>query len=321
MSFLKYLAKRLGTILFSVVVIIVLTYVLMWAAPGNFFDLQRFQTGSAASSNLTQAELEVLKKGFEEKYSLNKPLYEQIFNYLVSAAQFKFGPSFNYPNRTIEDMILTQLPVTLLLGVMAIAFAILIGIPLGVLAALKRNSWLDYLANFVAMAGQVIPGYVLALLLVLLFSVGLQWLPTSGWGGPETWVMPVFALSLGPLATIARFTRVSLLDTLGQDYIRTAYAKGGSRSTVILQHGLRNSLIPITSILGPSLAGIIGGSAVFIESYFRIPGIGYLFANAAQQRDYPLLVTATFVLALATMLLNMLVDIVYALLDPRIKLE
>jgi peptide/nickel transport system permease protein len=204
---------------------------------------------------------------------------------------------------------------------MAIALAIAMGIPLGILAALKRNSWIDYLANFTAMLGNVIPAYVLAVFLVILFSVTLHWLPTSGWGEIKHVFMPVFALSLGPMAAIARFTRVSLLDTLNQDYVRTAYAKGGTDSAVIRKHALRNSLIPITTIVGPSLASILGGSAVFVESQFRINGIGLLLVNAASQRDYPLAITATFMLALSTMILNLLVDIVYAVLDPRIKLE
>lgn len=321
MDFLKFLGKRIVTILLSIVVIITLTYGLTYLAPGKFFDMQRFQQGSAAQTNLTQEQIEILRKGFEEKYGINQPLWKQVVNYLGRAATFHFGPSYNNPSSSIESLLAKQFPVTLALGLMAIALAIVLGIPLGILAALKRNTWVDYLANFVAMLGNVIPAYVLAVFLVILFSVTLHWLPTSGWGEPKYAIMPVFALALGPMAAIARFTRASLLDSLNQDYVRTAYAKGGTDSTVIRKHALRNSLIPITTIVGPNLAAILGGSAVFVESQFRINGVGLLLVNAASQRDYPMAITATFVLALSTMVLNLLVDIVYAVLDPRIKLE
>jgi peptide/nickel transport system permease protein len=157
--------------------------------------------------------------------------------------------------------------------------------------------------------------------LVIIFCVVLKWLPTSGWGSPNQMILPVVALALQPLSVIARFTRVSLLDTLNQDYIRTAYAKGGTERTVILKHALRNSLIPVATVVGPQLAFILAGSAVFIEMVFRVPGIGALFVNAASVRDYPLLVTSTFVLSLTVMIMNLIVDLVYAVLDPRIKIQ
>jgi peptide/nickel transport system permease protein len=324
MGLLKYLGKRLVTIVFSVVVIVIITYCLMYAAPGNFFDIQRFQSQSNAmgyGSTMTQADIEMLRKGFEKKYGLDQPLWKQIANYLVGAVQWKFGPAFSNPSMTIEALIAQKFPVTLALGLMAIGLAILVGIPLGVIAALRRNTALDYGANFAAMVGQVIPAYTFAVIFIFLFSVALHWLPTSGWGKPREMILPVICLSLGPLGAIARFTRVSLLDTLSQDYVRTAYAKGGKERTVIVRHALRNSLIPIATILGPNLAFILAGSAVYIENQFRVPGIGQLFVNAAGYRDYPLIITATLVLTLTVMILNLLVDLVYALLDPRIKLE
>lgn len=189
------------------------------------------------------------------------------------------------------------------------------------LLAISSGPTSIYSATFLAMIGQVIPSYVIAVLLVIFFSVILGWLPTSGWGTPRQMVLPVIALALGPMAIIARFMRVSLLDTLNQDYIRTAYAKGGADRVVILRHALRNSLIPIVTVIGPQLAYILAGSAVFVENIFRVPGIGQLFIDAAGYRDYPLLVTSTFVLALTIMIMNLLVDIIYAVLDPRIKLE
>jgi peptide/nickel transport system permease protein len=321
MDLLKYIGKRLVTIAASIVVITIITYCLMYAAPGNFFDIQRFQVGAATSSSLSQQQTEILRRGFEKKYGLDQPLWKQIAVYLRDAARFKFGPSFYNPTMTIEDLIKEKFPVTLTLGLLAIALAIVVGIPLGILSALKRNTWIDYVTTFVSMAGQVIPAYVIAIFLVIVFCVVLQWLPTSGWGSLNQMILPVVAVALGPLSVIARFTRVSLLDTLNQDYIRTAYAKGGTHRTVILKHALRNSLIPVATVVGPSLAFILGGSAVYIESIFRVPGVGALFVNAAATRDYPLIVTSTLVLSLTVMIMNLVVDMVYALLDPRIKLQ
>jgi peptide/nickel transport system permease protein len=321
MAFIKYIGKRLLTIIFSLVIITIITYCLMHAAPGNFFDISRFQNMSDSQSTMNQENVEMLRRGFEQKYGLDQPLWKQILIYLKGAAIFKFGPAFSNPTTNIEDLIKEKFPVTFTLGLSAIILAILIGIPLGILAALKRNTWLDFGATFVAMTGQVIPSYVIAVLLIILFSVTLGWLPTSGWGTLKQMILPVFSLALGPMATIARFMRVSLLDTLNQDYIRTAYAKGGTERTVIIKHALRNSLIPIITVIGPTLAFILAGSAVFIENIFRVPGIGQLFINAAGFRDYPLLITSTFVLALTVMIINLVVDIIYALLDPRIKLQ
>lgn len=321
MAILKYVGKRLLTIAVSIVIITIITYALMYAAPGDFFDIQRFQMTGSTSAGLTQEQLEILRRGFEEKYGLDKPVWQQILIYLKGAIRFKFGPGFYQPTSNIEDLIKEKFPVTFTLSMLAVALAILLGIPLGILAALKRNTVVDYGANFLGMIGQLIPSYVVGIFFVALFSVKLGWLPSSGWGGLKQAIMPVVALSLLPLAAIVRFMRVSLLDTLNQDYIRTAYAKGGTERTVIMKHALRNSLIPIVTILGPQLAFLFAGSAVFIENMFRVPGLGQLFINAAYYRDYPLLVTSTFVLALTIMLMNLIVDIVYAVLDPRIKLQ
>ncbi len=324
MGVVKFIGKRLVTIVFSVVIIVIITYCLMYAAPGNFFDLQRFQSQSNAmayGSGMTQQDIEMLRKQFEKKYGIDQPLWKQILTYLEGAVQWKFGPAFSNPSNSIESLIAQKFPITLAMGLMAIGLAIILGIPLGVIAALRRNTALDYGANLVAMTGQVIPAYTFGIVFIIIFAVGLHWLPTSGWGKPREMILPVVCLALGPLGAIARFTRVSLLDTMNQDYVRTAFAKGGKDRTVIVRHALRNSLIPIATILGPNLAAILAGSAVYIENQFRVPGIGQLFVNAAGFRDYPLIVTSTLVLTLTVMILNLIVDLVYALLDPRIRLE
>ncbi|PMQ00773.1 MAG: peptide ABC transporter permease [Dictyoglomus sp. NZ13-RE01] len=320
MGILKYILRRLVTIAVSLVIIVIITYVLMWLAPGDFFNINAFQASAGKVSTLTPDQLQVLIKGFEEKYGLNVPLWKQILNYLWDAVRFKFGPSFSNPNMTIEEQIAMRFPVTFTLSILAMLFAILIGIPLGVIAALRRNTWIDYTSMFISMIGSILPQYLIGVLMVIIFSVYLKWLPTSGWGEPKQMVMPVITVGLGPLAIIARFMRASLLDILNQDYIRTAYAKGGKERTVIIRHALRNALIPIVTIIGPNLAFLLTGT-VYIENLFRVPGLGQLFVSAAAQRDYPLLVTSTFILALFVMVINLLVDVIYAFLDPRIKYE
>ena len=325
MDVLKYIGKRLVAILFSVVIVIIITYCLMYAAPGNFFDINRFQMGARSGAQggaaVNQKQIEILRKQFEARYGLDQPLWKQIYTYFINAIQFKFGPSFYNPSTNIEDLIAEKFPRTLGLGLMSVGLALLIGIPLGIAAALKRNTWIDYTSTFIAMIGQTIPAYVMGIFLVILFAVNLQWLPTSGWEGVRSWILPVVTLSLGPMCVIARFTRTSLLDTLGQDYIRTAHAKGGTNVQVITKHALHNSMIPVATVVGPSLANILAGSAVYIENQFRVPGVGQLFINALSWRDYPLIVTNTFILALFIMIMNLIVDLVYALLDPRIKLK
>jgi peptide/nickel transport system permease protein len=319
MGIVKYLARRLFTIAVSLCVIITITYVLMFLAPGNFFDINRFQN-AAQNTSLSTKQILILQKNFEKKYGLDQPLYKQIAIYLADAFRFKFGPSFANPTRTIEDMIREKFPVTLTLTFFSVCLAVFVGIPLGIVAALKRNTVVDYTAMTISMIGQVIPPFVIAVVLVYIFSITFNLLPTSGWEGSRYMVLPVIALAWMSIPSIARFMRSSLLDTLRQDYIRTAYAKGGTDRAVIFGHALRNSLIPIVTILGPQIAFLLVG-AVWIEVLFRIPGMGQLFVNAAMQRDYPLLITSTYMLALMVMGMNFIVDIVYAILDPRIKLK
>jgi len=324
MNILIYIGKRLLTIAFSMIVVIIITYCLMYAAPGNFFDIQRFQmSGTVGSfgSTVSQKDIEMLRKSFEQRYGVDQPLWKQIIVYLGNAVRFKFGPSFTNASMTIEELVAQKFPITLTLGLMSIGLALLIGIPLGIWAALKRNTWADYTATFFAMIGQTVPAYVMGVFLVMLFSIILHWLPTSGWDNWKSAILPVVTLALGPTAVIARLTRISLLDTLSQDYIRTAYAKGGTSQVVIIKHALRNSLIPVTTVLGPSLGNILAGTAIYIENQFRVPGIGRLFVEALGKRDYPLIITNAFILAFVIMFLNLIVDLIYAMLDPRIKLK
>lgn len=325
LNFLLFLVKRLAMMLISLVVIVSISYTLLYYAPGNYLDVQRAYSAMSSQMNPNSADYQRQRQLFEERYGLDKPLYAQIWTYVTKALTFKFGPSFQNPSVLIEDMVAERLPRTLLIVLLGIGLALVIGIPLGVIAGFRRNTWIDYVVTGLSMVGQVVPVYVLAVILILLFA-GQVWniLPNGGWSTPwpkpSQLVLPVLTLALGPVAGIARYTRNQVAETLGQEFIRTARSKGLPEQVVIMRHALRNSLIPVVTTTAPQIAFALVGS-VWIENIFRIPGIGQLFNTALQARDYPLMITSVVVLALGVMLANLLADIIYSLLDPRIKLE
>jgi peptide/nickel transport system permease protein len=324
LSLLTFLAKRFAMMAISLVVIIAISYTLLSKAPGNFMDTQRAMSTMSSMANTNSEAYQRQKAMFEERYGLDKPLYVQIWTYTKNAVTFKFGPSFQNPTVLIEDMVRERLPRTLTIVLLGIGLALLIGIPLGVMAGFRRNTWIDYLVTSFSMLGQVVPVYVLAIVMILLFA-GKVWniLPGGGWSTPfpkpQQLILPVLTLALGPIAGIARFTRNQVAETMGQEFIRTARSKGVPERVVILNHALRNSLIPVVTTTAPQIAYALVGS-VWIENIFRIPGIGQLFASALGARDYPLVITSTVVLALGVLLANLLADIIYSILDPRIKL-
>ena len=325
LSFLTFLLKRLAMMALSLVVIISISYTLLAKAPGNFMDSQRAMSVMSTMANQNSDTYRMQRAMFEERYGLDKPLYAQIWTYTKNAVTFNFGPSFQTPSVLIQDMVRERLPRTLTIVLLGLGLALLIGIPLGVIAGFRRNSWVDYIVTGFSMVGQVVPVYVLAIVLVLLFA-GKVWnvLPGGGWDTPvpkpSQLILPVLTLALGPIAGIARFTRNQVAETMGQEFIRTARAKGLPERLVVYRHALRNSLIPVVTTTAPQLAYALVGS-VWIENIFRIPGIGQLFATGIGARDYPLVITSTVILALGVMLANLLADILYSLLDPRIKLE
>ena len=320
-----FFVKRFAMMFISLVVIIAISYTLLWYAPGNYLDVQRAFSVMSTQANQNSDNYKQQQAMFEERYGLNKPLYQQIWTYVTKAVTFKFGPSFQNPTVLIEDMVAERLPRTLTIVFLGIGLALLVGIPLGVVAGFRRNTWIDYLVTGFSMVGQVVPVYVLAILLVLIFA-GQVWniLPGGGWDTPfpkpSQLVLPVLTLALAPIAGIARYTRNQTAETLSQEYIRTARSKGVPEHWVVLRHTLRNSLIPVVTITAPLIAYALVGS-VWIENIFRIPGIGQLFASALGARDYPLMITSTVVLALGVMLSSLAADIIYSILDPRIKLE
>jgi peptide/nickel transport system permease protein len=320
MHALAFFSKRISAIFASLVAVIVITFYLMHAAPGNFLEMQQVREAMASLDSKGREAQKQYEVEFQKRYALDKPIYVQIGIYLKNAATFKFGPSFTNPNVPIEALVKEKFGTTLQIVVIGLVLALLIGIPLGVVAALRKNTVWDYGLMGVSMIGQVIPSFVIAVAFIVLFSVVLGWLPTSGWGMCKHYILPALAIGAAPIATVARFIRSSILETLEQDYIRTAYAKGISEGRVIVAHALRNSLIPLVTVMGPQFSFMLLGS-VLVEQVFRIPGLGSMFVTAAQQRDYPMLVTSTLIFAAAIMFVNLIVDVLYAVLDPRIKLE
>lgn len=323
-NILLFLIKRFTMMAISLALIVSISYTLLYYAPGNFLDVQRAYSAMSSQINPNSEAYRQQRALFEERYGLNKPLYAQIWTYITRAATFKFGPSFQTPSVLIEDMVAERLPRTLTIVLLGIGLALVVGIPLGVFAGFRRNTWIDYVVTGFSMVGQVVPVYVLAIVLILLFA-GQVWniLPNGGWRTPvpraDQLILPVLTLALGPIAGIARFTRNQVAETMSQEFIRTARSKGLPERMVILRHALRNSLIPVVTTTAPQIAYALVGS-VWIENIFRIPGIGQLFATGLGARDYPLVITSTVVLALGVMVASLLADIIYSLLDPRIKL-
>lgn len=320
MHFLKFLSKRLASILIALVAVVTITFYLMHAAPGNFMEMEQVREAKAAVDSKGRKAQQQYEREFKRRYALDKPTYQQIGIFLKNAAVFKFGPSFDNPSVPIEELIPSKFAITLQIVSIGLALALLIGVPLGVIAALKRNTLWDYSLMGLSLVGQVIPSFVIAVGLIVLFAVMWAVLPTSGWGTCRHLILPALAIGAAPIATVARFIRSSILETLEQDYIRTAYSKGIPEARVVVTHALRNSLIPLVTVMGPQFSFMLLGS-VLVEQVFRIPGLGSLFVSSAQSRDYPMLVTSTLIFAAAIMFINLAVDMLYAVLDPRIKLE
>ena len=259
-------------------------------------------------------------RNLEAHYGLDKPLGRQYLDYLSSLARGDLGPSFKYPNRTVNEIIFDKVPVSAELGSISLAVALVLGIGLGTLAAIRRNTWVDYVASSFGMIGISIPTFVVGPLLVLALAIHLGWFNASGWYGPADRVLPALVLGIAYAAPISRLTRGGLLEVLNQDFIRTARAKGASEFRVVTRHALRGGLLPVVSVLGPAVAGILTGSFV-IETIFQIPGIGREFVNSAFNRDYTLVLGTVILYAVLIMALNLAVDIAQAWMNPKVRLE
>jgi oligopeptide transport system permease protein len=303
---LQYTVSRFLSMLLVLFIITTATFMLMHAIPGGPFT---------AEKNLPEAVL----KNLNERYHLNDPLFKQYTDYLANVARGDLGPSFKYEARTVNDIITESFPVSAELGLTAVAIAVACGIPMGVVAALRQNRWPDYLCMFAATIGISVPGFILATLFIYVFALKLELFPAAMWGGPEYVVLPALALAAFPMAFIARLTRSSMLEVLTLDFIRTARAKGLTSFVVVWRHALKNALIPVVTYLGPLIAAILTGSFV-IESIFAIPGLGRHFVTSIYNRDYTVILGITIFYSTLLVVLNFLVDIAYAWLDPRIKL-
>jgi len=303
---IRYILKRLATFIPVLLAIITMTFFMVRLAPGGPFDSDR------------RVPEETLRQ-LEAAYNLDAPLYRQYLDYLGGVLHGDLGPSFKKPSRTVREWILLRLPVSMELGVYALAFALLIGMPAGILAASRPNSMQDYTPMSLAMAGICMPNFVLGPLLVLVFSLWMNWLPVAGWDTPADKILPSITLGAAGAAYIARLTRGGMLEVLGQDFIRTARAKGLSETAVILKHALRGGIAPVVAFLGPASAGILTGSFV-VEKIFQVPGLGREFVEAAFNRDYTMVMGTVLVYAVLVLFFNLLADIVQAWLDPRIRL-
>ncbi|QSO52017.1 ABC transporter permease [Alicyclobacillus curvatus] len=293
------------------------TFGLMKAAPGSFLAFNQFVGGVTAAS----VDLGVTQKLMNElvqQYHLNSPWYVQWWSYVWNFVTTHMGTSFEYPNTPTVSLIRQTFPVSLGLALMAIVVASVLSIVAGVVAAVRENTWVDRSTMLVAICGTAVPAYVVAVFLMLMFGVWLHVLPVLGFKGIQYYVLPVFSLALPMIGSMARYMRNSLIEALHSEYVVTVYAKGGNLARVVFGHGLRNSLLPFVTVIGPQLAGLMMGT-VFIEDLFGIPGMAHLFTTAASQRDYPLIMDSTLLYAVVIMGMNLIVDLVYGVLDPRIR--
>jgi oligopeptide transport system permease protein len=302
---ITYLTRRLLWIIPVLFAVSVITFGLMHAVPGGPW---------AREKQLPQT----VEDRLNAKYGLDQPVVVQYLTWAGGFITGDLGPSYRYQDRTVNDIVADGFWVTVQLGIMAFALSVVVGIPLGILAALGHNRWPDYLTTSVSIIGIATPSFIIAILLIIVFSVQLGWFPTGGWKGPSYWVLPTIALAGFPIAVIARYTRASMLEVTRKDYIRTAHSKGLRNNSVVTRHMIRNALIPVVTILGPTLAFLVTGSFI-IERVFNIPGMGQFYLNAIATRDYSLLMAMTMLYAFAVAFLNVVVDILYAYIDPRIR--
>lgn len=304
---LKFIAKRIFEAIPTMLVLITISFFLMRYAPGNPFSSER------------PLPPEVMAN-INAKYGLDKPVSEQYLTYLTNIVQGDFGPSFKYKDYTVNELIASALPVSVKIGLAAFVFTVIMGVTVGTIAALKQNTWIDYTIMSTAMLGVVMPSFVLAPVLIYIFAIQFSLFPAYGWqdGGFEYMALPALGMSLLYVATFARITRGSMIETLNSNFIRTARAKGLSYGYIVVKHALKPALLPVVSYMGPAFVGIITGSVV-IETIFGLPGIGKLFVNAAFNRDYSLVMGVTILIGFLFILFNAIVDILLAYIDPKIR--
>jgi ABC-type dipeptide/oligopeptide/nickel transport system permease component len=306
---LSYIVRRLLWLIPTLLAMALVTFLVMHATPGSPLEPE------GGNNPLSPAE----QQNLAAKYGLDRPLWEQFALFLLNAVRGDFGNSYVYKTRTVQEILRDALPVSLRLGAMALLLATVLGVGLGILAATHQNSVWDYLSVTTAMVAVSIPNFVMAVFLILLFSFLIPLFPTGGWEDPWDWVLPTVTLALAPMATIARYTRSSMLEVIRSDYVRTARAKGLAEERVVLKHVLKNACIPVLTLLGPLFAAI-GTGSFFVESIFRVPGMGRFFVISMAGRDYPMIMAVILCYGVFLASMNLLVDLLYGVLDPRIRL-
>jgi len=303
----RYIIGRVSGLLFAVLIVRMITFALMHAVPGGPFDEIQQPLPEAARENILR------------KFGLDKPVWQQYLLYMESVLHGDFGIPFQSPTETVTGLIARVWIPTLQVGAVTILLAYSLGLLLGILAALNRNTPIDYFVTTLATLGIAVPNWVIAIWMIIVFSVTLHWLPTGGWGEPVNYIMPVTAYALAPMALVARYTRTSMLEVLNADYVRTARAKGAGQRRVIVRHALSNALLPLITVLGPQIPNLATGS-IFIESTFRIPGLGRFFVTSTFLRDYPMIMATIILVAILWGITYALSDILYGIVDQRIRL-
>jgi len=301
----RFILMRLLGLVPVLLILSIFTFAIMHEVPGA-----PWKYGQRPFSEAQIAALEA-------RYGLDKPVWQQYLIWLRGVLRLDFGMSFEHPDESVLGLIARTWPTTAHLGGMALLIAFGVGVPLGLVAALKQNTWIDYMATLTSIVGFVTPHFVWGILFILIFSLALKWLPTGGWEGPKTWIMPVMAYCLAPIATIARYTRAAVIDVLRTDYVRTARAKGLHERTVLGRHVMKNALIPLITVFGPLIPDLITGS-IFIEAIFRVPGLGKFWVTSTIDRDYPVIIGLTMLWAVLIAVTYLISDILYVAADPRV---
>ena len=306
---LRYVIRRFLTAIPTLFLIVTISFFLMRVAPGGPFNQEKGLNP-------------VIKANLERVFGLDDPLWKQYLNYLWNLLHGDFGPSYNLPDFTIAELFAKGLPISMQLGSAALVVALFAGCAMGIAAALRQNTWIDYVVTAIATAGSTIPTFVIAPAYQLLFGLALKWSPVGGWGDGAlvNKVGPVLTLSLPFIAIFARLMRGSMIEALHTHHIRTARALGLSDYSIVIRHALRGAMLPVVSFAGPAAAALLTGS-IIVESIFQIPGIGRYFYDAALNRDYTLVMGTVVVIAVFTIVFNLIVDILYAVLDPRVRYD
>lgn len=320
---LRYTVERIFWMIPTMLAMALIIFLIMHATPGSPLD-----PGALNANPLSKAAIE----NMERKYGLDKPLHEQFVLYLWNAARLDFGVSYSFKDREVSQIIANTFPISLVLGTFALIFSVVFGLFLGIIAAIRQNTWVDYLATTVSMLTVSLPNFVLGVILIVVFAIGLDLLPIAMttsqtfdpwsleyWGANwKFWLLPTITLGLGPLATIARYTRASMLDVIRSDFVRTARAKGLLEGAVVMKHVLKNALIPVVTIIGPLFAAI-GTGTFIVEFLFSVPGMGKFFVNSMIGRDYNMIMAVLLIYGFFLAIMNIVVDLAYGFLDPRIR--